>query len=145
MVSQLRSEAADLERRGRAALDAGDGPLAQELLDRSILRTEIADALEAGEGAPGLLAREQSRNVNKDMLAVHKVAISEGRSKDPLAVAARKAGMSVTALAKRVGVSKALLSMARTGERTIKRSVCERIEKLTGYAASKANWPGITG
>jgi len=79
------------------------------------------------------------------MLAVHKVAISEGRSKDPLAVAARKAGMSVAALAKRAGVSKALLSMARTGERSIKRDVCVRIEKLTGFAATKANWPGITG
>lgn len=50
MVAELRAQALDLRTRGYAALDAGDGRLAQELLDRAIMRSEIADALEAGEG-----------------------------------------------------------------------------------------------
>lgn len=95
-------------------------------------------------GVEGLRPREHSSSVNRDMTGVHKVAISKGRSGDALAVAARKAGMTVTGLAKRVGVSKALLSMGRTGERSIKRDVCERIDALIGFAATAKNWPKIT-
>ncbi len=111
----------------------------------------LADALEVvqrleGElrGVEGLRSREQSRSVNRDMTGVHKVAISKGRSGDALAVAARKAGLSVTGLAKRLGVSKALLSMARKGDRSIKRPIADRIERLTGFAATVGNWPLLT-
>jgi len=115
-----------------------------------VLKTRIIALDDELRAAEGLRPREHSRSVNRDMTGVHKVAISEGRSRDPLAVAARRVGLSVAGLAKKAKVSKALLSMARAGARSIKQGVCDRIEELTrtddapGFSATAKNWPKIT-
>jgi transcriptional regulator with XRE-family HTH domain len=62
---------------------------------------------------------------------------------NPLAIAADKAGYTVRSLAERLGCSAPLLSQARTGKSSIKMSLAQKIEALTGYAATKANWPDL--
>lgn len=79
--------------------------------------------------------------VNKVDAAAHAFATSRGRSGDALVQAANNARLTMTELAKRVGVSKAALSMARRGERKIRQDVAEHIQKLTGFKATSTNWP----
>jgi hypothetical protein len=151
-VARHRAEAKRLRGEGEAALERGDAKAATRAFDRAVLREEIAAGLERGEGA-GLLAREHQRTVH-EMLAVHKAKISEGRSSDPLAAAARRAGLGgMRGLAKKLGVSVSLLSMARRGERSITRALAERVERATrtgegdaaesGFAANRRNWPDL--
>ena len=104
-----------------------------------VLRRAAAqlENLEQGDLRP----RDHVATVANVDYEAHALATSAGRSQDPLIQAANLAGMTLRALADRVGKSHQLLSMARRGQRTISREVAESIEKLTGFAATPANWP----
>lgn len=67
------------------------------------------------------------------------------RTPSQLVMCAGKAGYSLRGLAEAVGEHHAYLSMAHAGKRPIKRAVAEKIQKLTGFEASPANWPGGIG
>jgi hypothetical protein len=147
-VAELRAQALELRTRGYAALDKGDGPLAQELLDRAILRTEVADLLEAGDVAAPLQKRSRSVT-NRTMVSAARAHISAGKSReanageqDPLIAAANAKGHTMRSLGEAVGVPASIISRARKGSRRIKRSAAKAIEKLCGFPASEANWPG---
>jgi len=88
-----------------------------------------------------LQGREQASRVNKMDSQAHAFRTSQGRSKDPLVQAANGARMTLRELADKVGMKAGHLSMARRGERTIRESAAMEIERLTGFKASKANWP----
>lgn len=62
---------------------------------------------------------------------------------NPLALAADKAGHTVRSLAETVGCSAALLSQARGGIRSISMDLAKKIEAVTGFAATPANWPKL--
>ena len=74
-----------------------------------------------------------------------RVRISAGADENPdeLVAKANAAGYTLRSLAEAVKCSHALLSQARRGERTIARSITEAVEKLTGFKATKANWPRV--
>jgi hypothetical protein len=77
-----------------------------------------------------------------EMVHAARLRISKGRkAPDPLVRAANAAGFTLRSLAEEVGCSHALLYQARKGDTAIRRSWAERIETLTGFAASKAHWP----
>ena len=61
---------------------------------------------------------------------------------DALIQAANKHGMTLRTLAAAAGVSHSLLSKARRGARSLPAEVAAKIEKLTGFSASPAHWPG---
>jgi hypothetical protein len=84
---------------------------------------------------------EQPSRVNVVDSQAHAFATSQGRSKDPLVKAANKARLTLRELAKRVDMTPSHLSMARRGDRTIRESAAKKIQELTGFAATKANWP----
>lgn len=111
---------------------------AERLEAKAVEGLALADKVDAA-----LTGGVNTRNVH-GMEADHRVAISAGRSKDPLAKAAQEAGLSMAALAAKAGVSKALLSMARRGERSIRREVADKIEALTGFVANRKNWPKLS-
>lgn len=67
------------------------------------------------------------------------------RTPSQLVQRAGQAGYSLRGLAEAVGEHHAYLSMAHAGKRPIKRAVAEKIQKLTGFEASPANWPGGIG
>lgn len=64
---------------------------------------------------------------------------------DLLIVATQKAGHSLRSLAEKVGVSVALLSMARDGQRPLRFEVAKAVEDITGFAATRKNWPLLDG
>lgn len=94
-------------------------------------------------------------NVNSEMLDVHRLAISRGRSRpkdptskqDPFLAALNAAGYSLRGLAAVLGIKPSLLSMWRSPEspRAIPRATAEKVETLTGYRAISANWAGRIG
>jgi len=109
----------------------------------------LADAMEkaGAENAQELFAALQSvhksNSVNAMTSADHGMATSRGRSRsNPLTKAANANDMTLTALAKRCGVSVGLLSKAAKGQRSIPAAIAAQIEDLTGYKAIPANWPG---
>jgi hypothetical protein len=137
--AELRRKAADLAEQARAAFKRGDEAEAMRLVRASWEVRDAADErarlIKSGR-LPGSVNR---RTVNNVLSNAHRVAISEGRApRNKFADAAREAGFTVRDVAKRVGVSIALLSMAANGKRSIKRELAVKIEKLTGFRVS--NW-----
>ncbi len=141
--AELRRKAADLAEQARAAFKRGDEAEAMRLVRVSWEVRDAADEREQLVKSGRLLRSVNKRTVNTMLSADHRVAISKGRApaKNKLAVAAQDAGMSMRDLAKKIRVSVALLSMAATGERSLKREKAEQIERLTGYRV--ANWPDL--
>lgn len=136
---QLRRLVDDNTDQAEAALKRGDKGEAE-------LRLELARAyrevIRERESAGKRLSKRQDLGSVDEMVSAHKLAISAGRSHgNPLAEAARANGMTMTDLARKVGVSLSLLSKAMSGERSIRRIVVARIEKLTGFPAE--NWKDI--
>lgn len=125
---------ADLDRE-LASLYEARATLADKMADL----TEAIDRLEAERRRLQSGHKRPSVTSNVDMVAAHRIAISAGRSTDPLAAAARKAGLTTRQLAERIGVAPSLLSMARRGKRSLSADKAAEIERLTGYPASK--WP----
>jgi hypothetical protein len=108
-------------------------------------RAELAGAIEnlrtfLKESA--LSGRADSDNIVR-MLSTARVAHSKAVTDDPLAVSANAAGHTLTSLADKVGCSQALLSQARRGTRSIAPDLAGKIEKLTGFKATKSNWPKL--
>lgn len=82
----------------------------------------------------------------------HALKIAYGKAKnanDALGIAAVRVGMTKGDVIEKVRrelkldkLSPSAISHATTGTRTIRRDVAEAIERLTGYKATKKNWPG---
>lgn len=96
----------------------------------------------------GLRGRQRSVTA-RGMVSAARAHISAGKSKganegasDPLIEAANAKGHTMRSLAEAVGVPASIISRARKGSRRIKRSAAQAIEKLTGFPATAANWPG---
>lgn len=131
-----RAEADALDERAREAIRRGDEDEAVTLALAAEVARGVARRLEERAGLP---TRKHSRSVDREMVAAHRIAISTGRTAegDELARAAQAAGMSLRTLAKKVGVSPGLLSRARSGEKGLRRDVADKIQRLTGYPASR--------
>lgn len=112
----------------------------------------LAESLErAAAAGEALRSSDQAPTVTNMDAAAHGLATSKGRAKaalergelDPLVKAANAKGLTLRALAKKAGLgTHTILSMARRGERPLRRSAAKVIETLTGFAATAANWPG---
>ena len=83
----------------------------------------------------------------------HVLNISKARTRkdgesDALVRAAQSKGLSLRGLARSIekrvrrNVPVSGLSMARRGDRPIDREIADAIHELTGFEASKKNWPG---
>lgn len=71
------------------------------------------------------------------------LAISKGHDKtDPFLKAIRAKGYTLRSLAAAVGEPPSLLSMQRSGLRPMPMERAKRVEKLTGWPATAATWPG---
>ena len=139
---EWRRRAADYDAKAKAFAEAGNGKEALVWALAADTALQVAEQLEQRPRRKRLPAGVNTRTVNTVLSSDHRVAISGGRApKNKLAAAARAAGMSMRDLAKKVGVSVALLSMAASGNRSLKRQVAEQIERLTGYRVS--NWPTL--
>lgn len=115
----------------------------RDLSQRSAIQADVLErALAEAERLHG--NRDQGIHVTKVNAQEHGLATSKGRAKDPLVKAANKADPPLTlrSLATKVGVSHSLLSQARAGTKSIKRTVAEAIAAACGFAATAKNWPG---
>jgi len=136
----LRAIAARLEKAAARARERGD---AESALD---MQEAVVDLLVMGSPEEArLLASNQSDSIRR-MVNAERVRHSRGSTgEDPFKVAANEAHYTIRSLAEKLGVSHASLSLARKGERSIERSLAEKIEKLTGFQATKGNWPKLKG
>lgn len=72
-----------------------------------------------------------------------RLAISRGAAPDDAFMKkARKAGYTMTSLAKKIGIPVSLLSMYRKGLRPCPQERADRIEELTQWPADGKHWPG---
>lgn len=138
MAPSLADIADQLEARARALRGEGKFEAAAEL---ALAAGDLRKAIGALEGLP---APYQSGNV-RDMVTAERVRHSKGTSTDPLVEAANAAHFTMRSLAEKLGVSHALLSQARRGTRSIDKATAEAVEKLTGFPATKGNWPKLRG
>lgn len=139
------SEIADaIEDAARAAKALGAFELAAKLFEL---------AIEQRDRLASLRSANQSGNTS-DMVTAERVRVSKGRKKrDELVVAANTHNYTLRSLAEKLEaegfrVSHSLLSQARAdakgqAKRSISGALAKRIEELTGFAASKKNWPGL--
>ena len=61
---------------------------------------------------------------------------------DPLTLRASAAGYTLRMLGEKAGCSHTLIISARKGKRRIRRGIVDLIERLCGFRAILANWPG---
>lgn len=102
---------------------------------------EIAGELEGDVGSD--LPAASHTGKSGDMVPAARLRISKSKAKvDPLTAAANAAGLTLRSLAERIGCSHAHLYQARRGSVGMRTMWAQEIERLTGFAASKANWPG---
>lgn len=133
----IQSLAASLVNLAKKAVDEQEQTLAVELLRFA----SWLDGWLEGERERPLTGRHQSGNVD-DMVTAERVRHSKGSlSGDPLKMAANTAGFTIRSLAEKINVSHALLSKARKGERSIEKALATEIQRLTGFPATKKNWP----
>lgn len=137
LQAKIQKLQAELERVQRAA-EAYEQPAGKEL--RGLREDPIA--LFPSEN-PGTVEGMNTEGFSQSLL------ISHGKSKDALVRTAVRHRMTMGDLLDRVRKELKLkrlppsgISMARRGLRPIRRDVAEVIERLTGFAASKTNWPG---
>ncbi len=99
-------------------------------------------------GAPGearLLAADHSGKL-RAMVTAERVRHSKGSTgDDPFRAAVNAAHYTIRSLAERLGVSHAHLSQARRGQTSIAKNLADAIERLTGFPATKSNWPKLKG
>lgn len=92
--------------------------------------------------------RREKASVGEVTEAEFALAVSKGKAKDRLTLAAIERDLTLTDLCKQVSdevgreIAPGAVSMARKGLRPIADDVAAAIERLIGFAASKANWPG---
>jgi hypothetical protein len=147
--SDLRALAEQQDQQGLEAARAGDTHTAASAFLEALNLRRTADELESR-------LRQAPRRVTTPAVVtadrLQRSASAEGGD-DALAQAARAAGMTVRALAQAVrremagtagfrGCSHVTLMRARRREATVWRPVAEVIERLTGFGATRKNWPG---
>jgi hypothetical protein len=139
---ELRKLADEIDKEAEAKARAGDKEGAGKLWDMAEEARYRATQRERAAKVGALRPRNQRGN-KKVMVNPARVRISAGADERPdeLVAKANAAGYTLRSLAEAVDCSHALLSQARRGERTIKRQIAEAVEKLTGFKATKANWP----
>ena len=142
--AQLRRKAADLDRDGEALIKAGKPKeAAQFLLEAEYYEAAAAEMERRGIGALPLRGRVQ-RGSTKGMVNAARVRMSMAADAvpDELVAKANAAGYTLRSLAEAVKCSHAVLSQARRGKRSLRRAIVEDIERLIGFKAIRANWPG---
>jgi len=93
----------------------------------------------------GLKRLHQSGNIGP-MVTAERVRHSKGSTgEDPFRAAVNASHFTIRSLAEKLGVSHALLSQARKGARSIDKALVDEIQKLTGFPATKHNWPKLKG
>lgn len=128
MASTLEAEGLGLARRGDVHAAA------TRLLEAGHLRA-TADEMDR-------LRPKRSHGTTSKVSNTHTDAAKD-LTPNALRAAAAKAGYSLRALAKAVGLpAHNYLSMAHAGKRPLSREVARRVEELTGYQATPANWAG---
>lgn len=132
---------ARLEAAARAALDRGDREAFEKAAGLVLL------AKWAGQEALRPLPHASHSGKDDRMVPAARVRHSQGKGKqgkavDPLVTAANKGGYTLRSLAEHIGCSHAHLYQARRGTVGMRTAWAREIERLTGFEASKANWPG---
>jgi AraC-like DNA-binding protein len=136
--------AADLRRRVAELRERIDQDTRELILWEEVLKRMEALGVDKTPALRPLRERKQAISVAVDKMnaAAHALATSGGRSTDALVVAANRHGYTLRRLAKEAGMSPATLSRARKGDRSLPRRVADRIERLIGFKATAAHWPG---
>lgn len=135
--SELKTAAA------RAAYAAARKSAVDNLDD---LRRDLASLESAQEIVARLKSTNRSGNIASEMVNAARVRISGGKGEgDPFVEALNASHYTMRSLAEKLGVSHALLSRARTGDISLGADVAKRIEDLTGFKASRKNWPKLRG
>jgi len=144
----------DKTRRELAEIAAQEAELAERkrrLIDR--LKAQVADdiGLVGRERAAfiGLQPITKSAKVSSDMVASHRIALSQSRNRksaDPFLPAIRARGYTLRSLATALDVSQPTLSAHRkpkghANSRPIPRERAGRIASLTGWPADARHWP----
>jgi transcriptional regulator with XRE-family HTH domain len=136
--ADLRKKAADLEARGDALLKAGKPDQAAKCYVDAEMYGAAAAEMER-------LQRLTQRGSKDRMVAnAARLRMSQGADAvpDELVAKANAAGYTLRSLAEAVKCSHAVLSQARRGKRSLRRAIVEDIERLIGFPATRANWPG---
>lgn len=132
---------------------------AEALLEEATVLQRAAEDIEAleekrgpeREETDGLPVGENTVTLERMNTAdsSHALKVARGKAKDALAKAAVNHGMTQGEMAEAVRKELHLkrlpmsgISQARRGTRPIRRDVAEAIERLTGFKASRSNWPG---
>lgn len=107
------------------------------------MRALVAAGSRRMERELGLTGRGQKGTVNKMFTPAARLAFSAGRAskRNPLISLANTAGFTIRSLAEAVGMSPSAITLARKGEKSIRQTAADKIEALTGFAATKKNWP----
>jgi hypothetical protein len=151
MAHELTELALLIEERRRGSLKAAELKTA-ELKTAELKAAELLGM--ADERERQLLVTNQGGK-NTRMVAAERLRVSKGVSKgrtggapDPLVKAANDSGFTLRSLVEKLRekeewrVSHPYLRQCRMGTSRIKLSLAKRIEELTGFRATKANWPG---
>lgn len=129
-----------LERESEARIDE----LTESLVKEAELWPQMLtkDAVES----VGKLQHHYQSGKGREMLPVARVRTSEARGgdePDALLKALNEAGFTLRSLAEKLKVSHALLSQARKGTSSIGMDLAKQIEQLTGFKATRRNWPKL--
>jgi hypothetical protein len=129
-----------------AAIEARIAQLDAEIREREAERERCRAALGM---LRGLTVGQQSGNLAKQMpamLSVNRLRRSRTvaeKNADPCAKAANAKGMTMSDLAMALGVTPSYLSQIRHEKKPITQERANEIEKLTGFKATKKNWPTL--
>jgi hypothetical protein len=106
------------------------------------------DLPRALHGQKGLLHihNRRARVIDSQMTPEHRIAISKGHATNDnrrVVESIAAAGFTQTSLARKLGISQALLSQNLAGTKGTPQSRADRVEALTGgrLRATRANWP----
>lgn len=153
-IQELREKADAYEAEAWAAMNADNETAAQTAFRKAAWCRRMADDLEAEDTAarrhdgearlPAGRRRARVVSTTPMLTAEHKVQLSALKTSkgNRLATAARKAGYSLRGLAKEVGVSSGLMTLAYNGDRAMPLAAAEKIQKLTGFPVT--SWKRIS-
>jgi hypothetical protein len=141
--AEWRRRAAEYDAKAKAAAEAGDQEEVEVWVRATLSAQYAAEEMERQE-QEGRLPQRGQRGNRSGMLNAARVRMSAGADETPdnLVAKANAAGYTLRSLAEAVKCSHALLSQARRGIRSIRREIVEDVERLTGFKATRANWPG---
>jgi hypothetical protein len=131
-LAQLRAELAQLDAERRVMV-------AQiEALERLAMDEELTDSQESINLRSKMHAMPPLNRLRRS-----KAFAQASTEPDPCALAANAHGMTMSDLAKRLKVTPSYLSQLRHGKKQISMVRALEIEKLTGFKATKKNWPRL--